>query len=102
MADYRGIDDPDKEKDGQVKICYERWLKLARMMEVALRGFEGLNYHIDRNTEFQEAIIAVQNTIAHWVAPLPARSPSMRIDDVSEQEANDLQALMKAQTFHGS
>lgn len=96
MAVGRGIEEPNDHKDGLVKECFSRWLDLASSIEKTVLDFERRGYQIDRTDEFHEAIQVAETTLAKWFAPLPAQSPIMRMEDVSEEEADALHALLKS------
>ncbi len=95
MAVYRAIEEPDDELNQLIKGCFVEWLEAARQMENSLLMFESLGYGIERATEFREGCTAVGAMTANWVSPSPAKSPSMRQEEISPEEAEALRSILE-------
>ena len=95
-AVYRGIEAPSDGKDEWLREGFSLWLSLANEMDKSLRGFELRGYGIESAIEFRQTVESTRLALAVWVPPLPARSPLMREEDISDEEAAELRALLEA------
>jgi hypothetical protein len=95
-AVYRGEENPIEGNDELIKGAFTRWLDLASSMERKIRYFEQRGYDIELAAEIRGSIEATERTLGNWVPPVPARSPAMRVEDVSEEEADGLRAVLEA------
>jgi len=96
-AVYRGIEKLSEDKDAWIREGFSRWLDLSAEIERSVRHFEQRGYKVAQSEKFREAIEAIRRTLANWVSPLPARSPSMLVEDVEEAEAENLRAIDEAE-----
>ena len=95
-AVYRGTEPPGGQKTEWLKEGFVKWLDLARVMDETIRSFEQRGYDIDCAENLRQAIADRVEALANWNPPLPARSPAMRVEDISEEEADALRAILDA------
>jgi hypothetical protein len=88
QAVYRGVEPPSDSKGDWLKEGFTRWLGLAQSFTKNLQYFETRGYQIDRAADFRHAVVEIETALANWTPPLPARSPAMRVEDISEEEDN--------------
>ena len=93
---YRCITPPNREEDrfvlGQLNNC----LRLAREAAKTIDSFELRGYRIERARELRQIADMLERDTATWSPPLPSKSPAMRIEDISEEEAVELLALSES------
>jgi len=95
-AVYRGLEKPSEKTDRFVKGCFEHCLKMGRIGLEGIEYFEQRGYRIERADEFRNAVTSIQSKLADWTSPLPAQSPAMREEEVSDAEADELRSILNA------
>jgi hypothetical protein len=93
---YRGVEKPDPEAEKAVRESLSRWLRVADELTTEMEQFErtfGMVEGADKIRSYQAKARAL---IKDWISPAPARAASLRVWDMTEEEADGLRELLSA------
>jgi len=93
---YRGVSLSKVEEVQFVHGLLNSLLTIAKETLKTIARFEFKGYQIDRADEFRSIASALEQNLVNWFPPQLSKSPAMRIDDISEEEADELRAISEA------
>lgn len=93
---YRNVSPAKPEEVQFVHGLLDYFLKIAKQTLKTIAHFELQGYRIDRADEFRLIASALEQNMASWSPPRLSKSPAMRIDEISEDEADELRAISEA------
>ena len=93
---YRGIEPLTPADEQAIKSAFVRWLALTDEVTTELVQLEAAFGIVENGDTIRDCQTRARRTLANWVAPVLARSPAMRVWDVSEEEADELRDLLNS------
>jgi hypothetical protein len=93
---YRGIEPLTSEDEQAIKSAYIRWLALTDEVATELVQLEAAFGIVENGDTIRDCQSRARRTLTKWVSPVLARSPAMRVWDVTEEEADELRELLNA------
>ena len=93
---YRGLLAENPVQGDWEKGCYERWLKMADLLEIELHRLEETFGVVEGAAVFRQRVELARKRLRDWTPAVLARSPAARVWDVSEDDADAMCNLLNA------
>src|SRR5713226_4918551 len=93
---YRGIEPFAVDDEQAIKGTYTRWLRLTDEVTAELAELKSQFGELAHADTIRRCRERAQKVLANWTPPALARSPGLRVWDVTEEEASELRDLLNA------
>jgi hypothetical protein len=93
---FRGVEPVDPEVERLLHASFVRWLEVADRVTADMQAFEQAYGVVEWADKVRSEQSQARAILKGWTSPAPARSVGSRIWEVSEEEADELRALLDA------